>query len=325
MRIRSRKKRNRYTLPQSNTKIPKWLAEDYQGDEQDFTNWLVDMFMSTLNEKQRKNLMNKQVYERINAEANYWAMDRTKRIQDKAQRAFLFQTVQADKTGWYHFLGNNLEFDTIEELLASLTDAAEEGSSEAYDLAFITKTVVPLIEQSGGKPSDIWSLPFQVHKTRMIVPALRNILQCPVCGTRSFNGTTCRNGHPIEMTKEKKETAISLTALVNQNTVDAEIKEKVSEIVGRKKYIAPKSVDEGEKYMLPGGKEMIVILCDYPEQTRAIEIALRGVVSNGFSYKSLFAFGARIQEHLLGVKMSVEDYQKYTEEYQHVRDNNSAW
>ena len=194
--------------------LPRWAAEDYKGDEQDFTNWLVDIIKLTLfGEEKLKELENDvEAMARIDAEAKHHAMSRTRAIKSKAERAFLYQVYHANETGWFRYL--HAEMDTIEELLASIVDATEEGTAEAYDMAFLAKTAIPLLKSAGIDPDDVVGIPFMTAKAARIVPALRDIMRCDVCGVRiGHDGTVCRNGHPLSLDKERKEAALELSLI----------------------------------------------------------------------------------------------------------------
>ena len=288
--------------------LPRWALEDYKGDEQDFTNWLVDVIKVVLfGEEKLKELENDvEAMARLDAEAKHHAMSRTRAIKSKAERAFLYQVYKANETGWFRYLG--AEMDTIEELLASIVDATEEGTAEAYNMAFLAKTAIPLLKSVGIEPEDVIGIPFMTSKAVAIVPALRDIMRCDKCGARSeHDGTICRNGHQLSLDEEHKEAALELTRMVaDEKTTVRDLRTKTAELRGRiTKTIPP--IDDADLYMLEG-KDMLVIHSPSPEHTRAAEIALSGVVTNGFKPRDVRAFTIELVKKISGLELKPEAF-----------------
>ena len=288
--------------------LPRWAAEDYKGDEQDFTNWLVDVIKLTLfgEEKLKEYENDVAAMARMDAEAKHHAMSRTRAIKSKAERAFLYQLYNANETGWFRYL--NAEMDTIEELLASIVDATEEGTAEAYDMAFLAKTAIPLLKSAGIDPDDVIGIPFMTAKAAKIVPALRDIMRCPVCGVRTdHSGTVCHNGHELSLNKEQKEAALELTRMVaDKNVSTRDIQNKTREMRG-KATGTPAPIDEADLYLLDG-KDMLVIQSPSPGHTRAIEIALKNIIVDGFKPRDVRAFAIEVVKKVSGLELRSEAF-----------------
>ena len=294
--------------PSSPFSLPRWAMEDYKGDEQEFTNWLVDVIKLVLFGEERLKELEGDVeaIARLDAEAKHHAMSRTKAIQSKADRAFLYQVYNANETGWFKYL--SAEMDTIEELLASIVDAAEEGTSTAYDMAFLAKTAIPLLKSVGIEPEDVIGIPFMTTKATLIVPALRDIMRCSECGARvEHNGTTCRNGHPLVLSKERKEAALELTRMVGDEDVTVrDVRTTTAKIRGRiTKTLSP--IEQGELYLLDG-MDIIVVRSPSPEHTRAIEIALKGIVSEGLQLSDIKAFTIGLVNKIAGLELESDTF-----------------
>ncbi len=288
--------------------LPRWAAEDYKGDEQDFTNWLVDVIKLTLFgvEKLKEVENDVEAMARIDAEAKHHAMSRTRAIKSKTERAFLYQVYHANETGWFRYL--NAEMDTIEELLASIVEESEEGTAEAYNMAFLAKTAIPLLKSAGIEPDDVIGIPFMATKAARIVPALRDIMRCAVCGVRTdHSGTVCRNGHELSLSKEHKEAALELTRMVADESVTTrDIQRKTAELRGKATgTLGP--IDEAELYLLDG-EDMLVIRSPGPEHTRAVEIALKNIITDGFKPRDVRAFAIEIVKKVSGLELRSEAF-----------------
>ena len=288
--------------------LPRWALEDYKGDEQDFTNWLVDVIKLTLfGEEKLKELENDvEAMARIDAEAKHHAMSRTRAIKSKAERAFIYQLYKANETGWFRHLG--AEMDTIEELLASIVDATEEGTAEAYNMAFLAKTALPLLKSVGIEPEDVIGIPFMTSKAAAIVPALRDIMRCNICGARAeHDGTVCRNGHPLSLDKERKEAAIELTRMVaDENISFRDLASKVAKVRGKVTKTID-SINGGELYLLDG-KDMLVIHSPSPAHTRAVEIALGTIVTGGFMPSDIRAHTIDLVKKVSGLELKSDAF-----------------
>jgi hypothetical protein len=299
------RKHRRYSPSSPATRsLPRWANEDYQGDEQDFTGWLKAGVRQALLQGRLARVHDPEALARIEAQVNHMVMSKTKAIQGKTERAFLFQVYEANRTGWFRHLP--AEMDTIEELLASIVDAASKDGSltEISNLTFLAKTAIPLLKENGVKPEDVWGIPFLTGKAAAIVPGLREIMRCPECGLKTkHDGTTCFNGHPLKLTDQQKQAAVELTRMVADERTSAEdIRTRIALIRGRvSRTLQP--IPKGEVYIIPGGQEWILLRSPSPEHTRAIEIALGRIVSDGLHYSDLVTLIQSLNNQLSGVSM----------------------
>jgi hypothetical protein len=250
------------------------------------------------------NLTDPEALARIEAQINHTVMSKTKAIQSKTERAFLYQVYEANRTGWFRHLP--AEMDTIEELLASIVDAAnqEVSMTEISNLTFLAKTASPLLKENGVQPEDVWGIPFLTGKAAAIVPGLCEIMRCPVCGSKGrHDGTVCQHGHPLRLTDEQKEQAVELTRLVADERTSAEdIRQKVAAMRGRV-LMALTPINGGDIYILPGGEEWILLRSPSPVHTRAVEIALGNTVKGGLQYRDLVALVRLLNDQITMVDL----------------------
>jgi len=277
--------------------LPKWCKEDYKGDEQDFAKWIETGVRNGLKDvlPQVRGL---EAIARVDALVNHIVASRAKACQGKADRAFLWLISEAHENGWHHLLDG--EFDTIEELLATILDETTEGSTEAYDISFLTKTAVPLLKAAGAKPEDIFGIPLMTGKARAIVPALRDLMRCSECGARvGHQGTICKHGHELKLTEETKEAAIELARMVVDPKVGTQtIRNKAAELRGRI-IKAPELIDSGDLYIM-GEEEWVLIRCPSTEQRRAVELALGKMLKRGLIPRDLGVLATEIYQLFFG-------------------------
>jgi len=267
------------TLGATQNDLPEWLLSDRVGDEKKFTDYMIE---ASTREYLRsdKNIAGKYTTDpRFRAETDatikQLVVSRTKTIRDKAERAFIYQVYEAHQTGWFRNLPAG--FDTIYDLLTNIVEGSAEGTSEAYNVGFLATTVVPILEKAGVPAEKVWGIPFLPRKAAEIVPAMRALLSCPVCGEKKINGSQCANGHDIELADQKLETAVGLVMMVGDETKSiTDIKAKVAEIKGVETN-APRQIEYGEVYLFPS-EEWLLIRAPSATHSKAVQIALKNIV-----------------------------------------------
>jgi len=242
--------------------VPMWISENYSGAERDFTDWMRDIarreiFADLIAETKDS----PQAAEQTNAIVEYWVMSRTKEISQTTERAFIFQLYHADKTGWYHYLPG--ELDTIEELLASLLDDTQEGTSKYYDMKFIVEVVMPLMKKAGAKPEDVWGLPNAKSKARVAVPVLREIMR------RAPDGENLGKDDLEEMFNVVR-------GISDQSQSYDEFKDQMYQMRGKGRTSIPRL--PMTKYYMPKNEQWLLIKSPSPRQTLAIEYALKALI-----------------------------------------------
>jgi len=284
--------------------LPKWAVQDYEGDERDFADWFKSHFLETfLRRFTEKQLKDPELLARIDAIANDFALSRTQKTRSKVERSFVYQVYMADKTGWYRLLP--AEYDTLEELLSGVYDSAIEGTTEAYNIGYFIKTGVPLLKEAGATPNDLWGIPFLPGKAAAVVPGLREILRCSECGEKNAPGSTkCLHGHKMVVTPEQKEAAVALTRLVADKDISTnDIRATVAAMRGVVTK-APTPLRSGDVFQMPNGEEWILLKSPGQAQTRAIELALKGLVTDGLFFRDAWALIRELSKTLTGIDIS---------------------
>lgn len=102
--------------------------------------------------------------------ATNWLVRHSKELMERST-AFLLE--EAERTGWYRT--DYFGYDTLLDFLASLSDAQEEGTSNAYYWnAFVTK-VVPAAEKADIAPGQLLASSAQARKMHWLVTVYNNI------------------------------------------------------------------------------------------------------------------------------------------------------
>jgi hypothetical protein len=240
---------------------PKWAREDYEGVEEDFTEWLRQVARDTIfNELIEKTKGDEGALAQTNAMIEHWVMSRTKDLTQTTERAFVYQLFEADRTGWFHYLPG--ELDTIEELLASMLDDLEDESSKYYDYKFIVETLMPMLRQAGAKPEDVWGLTTSVSKARAAVPLLRELLhEIP------------ENEQPPPETQEK---ILDVARKISDPSVTVRpFRDDIAQERGKKvQALQPIPI---EKFFMPGGEQWYLIKAPSEAYARTIELGVRGI------------------------------------------------
>lgn len=270
--------------------IPPWALKKFPGEERDATEWLMTVAKEhVFGDVYAKALASndKYVIRRMEANIKLWVLQRSKDLSSTWERAFLHQLEEAEKTGWYHEL--NGELDSITELLATIADAQEEGTSAYSDYAFLVETVVPLLKQAGAKLADVWGLTAATSKARAAVPAIRHVL----------------NDEPNneKISKKAQDQVLDIVKNVTDTkvTVD-EFKQQAKEVRGQ----ATKTPDPIPAVRYHLGKEKEIIFIEVPSRahSRAIEMALEKTIVSGFHDSDPFGLLKTIQEMIENGKLT---------------------
>jgi hypothetical protein len=247
--------------------IPRWALEDYSGAEQDFSLWVEQQFMLAYHSTAVAQAINSDTGEilddelmmRTRAMAKFQTLERTMQFKELISRSQIWQLYEANEKGWFRLLP--AEFDSIEELLASLVEAAGEGTGEYYDLTFLVKQILPLLRKSGVDPQVVLGLTKHTSKARAAVPFLRELIGLSSEGNE-------------EQQAQVKATVIEVVEKINSDIPVRQFRNEMQELRGKSVEAPPPMF--GRRYIL-NGKELY--LFDVSEtQGRAMEIALRGLV-----------------------------------------------
>ena len=259
--------------------IPKWALNDYPGAETDFSNWLEKQFTEAFYKKEYEQafdeftgeIKNQEVYERVKALAKFQTLQRTIEFKSTVERSQVWQLYEANKTGWFRLLPP--EFDTIEELLASMVEGIEDGTSEHYDMTFLTKQAVPLLQKAGATAEQIFGLKVNISKARAAIPSMRKVIR--------ENLPENLDNISAEDLQKGEEKTVNMLMEIAQKVLDPDIpvrefKKEMRTLMG-KNYDPPPPV-KGKKYKL-NTCDLYIIPSIGPAQGRSLEIALRDIVS----------------------------------------------
>jgi len=248
------------------SKVPRWAREDYQGSEQDFTEWLREVAEKTRFKDTIAMAKGSQpALARAKAELEFWVSTRTRKTKDVADRAFILQLYEANQNGWYHHLPG--ELDTLDEYLSMFFDEMTEGTTIWYDYRFLIQTVMPVLKQAGAKPEDIIGISHATSKARAAVPAMKHIMNAYA----GDDGIV-----PPQAAQEVLEIAREIS---NPEVTVSKFKDDMK---ARRGITPAKSLDPipVKKYHMPKGETWLLFKAPNPAYVRAVEIALKGVTGD---------------------------------------------
>lgn len=191
--------------------------------------------------------------------AKWFAINRlTTQFHDIIDRSTFYMLTEAEQTGWYR--SDWFGHDELQELLASIYDATEEGSSTWYDWRFIVEQLVPACERFGIPPGDLMSASCQIRKIRSMVKDARTILE--------------RHANKV-ITDEEAEAGLKfmLDLAKDPKVSISRMREAVDKWQGRS-IDRPEAIDS-KKFMIPGGNTWYIIETTSAVEERMIEQALR--------------------------------------------------
>jgi len=181
-------------------------------------------------------------------------------LQTLIERTTVFILDDARKTGWYQ----NMEYDTLQELLASIYDETKHESSTFYDFRFITEKLLPAAKELKIPVGTLIGASQQMRKLRKSVPACRIILEKLEDG--SYN--------PQEAAHELNH---FLSQVASRTVTTKEFSNEVDKWQG--KQINTPDPFEGYFYIVPGKRTwmMVEVLTDVEQ--RAVEMATKGLIN----------------------------------------------
>lgn len=257
----------------------RFIAENYEGDEKELAEYLSMRFYDSVG------ITSPAIYARkhpekfavIEARAKDFTFRQTKALLEKTQRSILLQLYEAEQSGWYRLL--DASFQDIHDFVASHCEAAEEKSSEHYDWAFLANTALPLMETMGFDVEKVLAIPHTPGKARAIVPMLRDLMSCEVCGERHSHGTKCIRGHELTLTNEKAAQVLELVGMVaSASTTANTIRERVSEMRGKSPKVNELDKGSTTAARVDLGDNAILLIKAPVKYAKAIEIQLKGLI-----------------------------------------------
>lgn len=239
--------------------IDELLLEDYMGAERHLAVALVQgyykRYLVTLGKDANTSLK-----QRALVNSKWQATTRlTQELPGLVERATVFVLDEAERTGWYR----DLEFDSLQELLASIYDDTEERSSAHYDFRFIVETLLPAAKSFGIDTAYLMGASVQTKKLRGTVPHARNLLEQNKTGKLSDQDVTKALNWMFGIVSDPK---VSYT----------EMKEQFNVFEG--KVISRDDPLTGYKMIVTGGQMWYVVVVDEDRKGSMLEQALRNRV-----------------------------------------------
>jgi hypothetical protein len=246
------------SVPSVPDNIPRWAQAEFDGDEIDFSTWMIGLHFWKNNFDNIEELMNDpDAMNRALAEAHFTALGRTMSMASTIDRAKVRQLLNAREEGWGQYLPSACA--STRELLNTLKDNYDPDGSEIKDLVFIVDTLLPLLEARGIATVDqILSIPTKWSKTRTVVPALDQAIKE-------------LGDFPDELADRVK---VLLDIVADDSITVREAREKV-----RQRGVNAE-ISEADVY-LDGNDYLVVIRISHEKKRsllRAVRSALKGIV-----------------------------------------------
>jgi hypothetical protein len=162
----------------------------------------------------------------------------------------------AERSGWYHHVSD--EFDTLEELLASIVEDAEEQTPKFYNYSFIIKQILPMARSMDIDPDTILIASSQAKKVNILVPAARLLL----------------DGHrdeTISTKKVKEDLGWMLKLAADQSVPASQMKMEMEKYRGIGGTNLPM---QGNVFLIGKERSLLVIETNTKREHKAVENAL---------------------------------------------------
>jgi hypothetical protein len=263
-------------------KLPKWALETYPGEEKDASKWLEEVAKGHVFKKIWGAAMtsgDRYIIRRAEANIKLWVLQRTKDLSSTWDRAFLHQLDGAEQTGWYHDLDG--ELDSLEELLAAIANAQEEGTGEYSDRKYLVETVVPILEQAGAKMEEVWGLATATSKARAAVAPIRHVLD--------------REPNKEKISPKAKKQVLDIVKDVTNTKMTVKEFRQLSKAIQGKATDTPDPIP-AMRFLMGKDQEVIMIRVPTRAHSRAIELALKNKIISVFDVRDPFGLLKEIQE-----------------------------
>lgn len=243
------------------------LLDDYPHVHMDLSVRIVQGYYNRIVKDLGEDAEDVRLLQRALDHAKWFAINRlTTQFHDIIDRSTFYMLTEAEQTGWYR--SDWFGHDDLQELLASIYDAAEEGSSSWYDWRFIVEQLVPACNRFGIPPGDLMSASCQIRKIRSMVKDARTILE--------------RHANKV-ITDEEAEAGLKfmLDLAKDPKISISKMREAVDRWQGRS-IERPEPI-EAHKFMIPGGNTWFVIETNSAIEETMVEQALRNRVDFKFA------------------------------------------
>lgn len=239
--------------------IPEWVKEYSPNRGQEIADWYFRYHFWKVWDGKEQHLNEAQVVARAIAMAKMEALDQTVDIQVQSENANLYLLSEIDKNKWWRYLEYTDVREFFEETLQKIADRTPNAGAitEYRDLV----TILDSIEKLGVPKEFIVTLPHNMSKARVASGPLKWTLES--------------NAPP----EEKAETVKNILAGVADRDVSVrDFRRKTREATGRLSHNSF-SPAPAEFYILPKGKELLVIWSEGHKQTGLLQSVLNGVTT----------------------------------------------
>jgi len=181
-------------------------------------------------------------------------------IQQLVERTTVYMLDDAKVTGWHVYM----EYETLQELLASMVEGANEHGSIHNDIMFVADTLVPIAKRLKIPVEKLVSASHQMMKLRRSVPPCRRIIDDLEGGRIDADTAAEQLDTILSQVADTKITGIAFGEFVDKWTG---------------KHTNKPDPFPGSVYIMPGNATwMVVELPAGADCERAIEIATKGLV-----------------------------------------------
>lgn len=235
--------------------LGKLLAHEYNGNERDLAIYLTKEYYKDYKVADA----HIGIQEQALSYSKYFAIKRLLiELPDLIERTTTFMLTAAQENGWYR----RLEYDNIEELLASVYDEKKaRGTNEWHEWKFLVERLVPMAKQMNIDVDTVIGASVQHKKLRNVVPAAR------LCIDQYENDK-------IDASKAAEDLRMLITTVADPSITVSQANQVFDEYRG-KTYKADPPI-EGETFLLPNKTLMVISVTD--KQLAMVEQALRGRV-----------------------------------------------
>jgi hypothetical protein len=206
--------------------IPEWLTSDEKVDDRVIEDWLYSWFYWDYANGLKIDLSDIRVRNdiearaRLDAGARLKVLQKTGALRNFTGRSIVRQLYYAHRSNWPKLIK---EIDDVTDLLNDMLSEAETNpqSSNASELKFLVKTLIPTLEKFGIPPENIIGISVNLSKARKAIPRLRFVL-----------GQTAEGLERLEQDKDNyTEAEYSQRQEEIQNLAKSVVEEEIQDIV----------------------------------------------------------------------------------------------
>jgi len=240
-------------------KTPEWVLLPSPDRAKKIEEYYTALYFKMRWERRGEDLRDPTVLERAIGEAKLKALENVTDLSEASETAVIRYLQSAKEDGWYRYA----EYDDIRQMIDDKLQKAIErspNSGMAHELADLLN-IISQLEKMGVDKELVLGVKDNISKARDATRPLKAVLE---------------SNAPKKQKLE--EIRAILSDVVDENISARGFRDLVLERMGKVKRKTPDPVD-ASIYLIPGGREIIVIRSD-KEHTRAIEHALKGIITD---------------------------------------------